>query len=1436
MANKRETFFNYPNASQNVAVQKQLYFITKNNALSIVQVASDATSLTAEQLNVLKDRAIMIQYDGLIYTFVAADDNTLTYRHILSGHVFKDMTINIPSGTFTVADIIISQDTPIVNVTFTAEDSVELSDADMLLIQNAPATILCADITALQRGYTKLYMTRGATPVGTYTFVFSDFGHTHVIDVAYGYATYTYFAWETSYLHRYDVTANSVYVEKADGTLVTVPIAVEVKPNVAVIRDGFGGIKVNDTPSNDDEAINKKYADGKFVKNYSQYADHPASGVYTFSTDGDVTKDEVRQSTHDPVAGAVPQFDGNGRLHSDTPIDSDRNDTVVNKEYVYDKFVGRRVSTDDDYYVYGYHKSEQRAYQVAEGVVAHAVVSRFDNGDVLVPVTPTSNEGATSKTYVDNADAKKLDKSTSADGNFYLYGFYKSTQGTYLVSSGIVANALPFRNDNGDLLVPYTPATDDAAASKRYVDSHAFPSSGGTVQGDVIIAGNLTVTGENKSADVENLCVKDLLIEVGKDNPGFTFPAGLKYKYSVDGKYSALVWDADGIAHVGDVVLDTNGNVNLAASTQLQALATRPESGTDGGIMVWDNENKTMMIDGQTVTNLQGDIASLQEDKLDKVSTAVSDGKTRFYAIRTDGSQTTWYADTYDLTPYLLPLRADTGDIIVPLTPGSDSSATSKKYVDDAVKNLPDTSIKWSTTTALANDVSPVDAAAANCLSANRLAFGPASGVIVEYSNDGGSTWTDYGLTDEQKINLISLPSSAGPVLGHKSSGFTTNDQLRITLDANMLDIYTQARKLLVNFTTESASCYMKMETQLHNTEEWVTKDTYVIGGYSGWNSFPMDFAFGGNNSWGKHYVRLTFTMTALGDGSNAAQVIALYLIGDASWSTPSSMAYCGHLYKYDSDQNMIVPHIIYQNDTAVIDTIKNSTETFTTRDGSVTIPDYVKQKTNADGLYHIYAFTDQQTELTADSGPNPLTVPVRNSNGEVMTADPTTTYSAANKAYVDGGFVGKLQSQEGVYRVYANKPDGDSYYLVSNGAVAGTLAERTGDGRLQVGTPVDANDAATKNYVDNLILQGGTNKVVKIGTYADGGLSVSASKVGNVVTMFFTAVGNIDTGTYTITLPTACHSASISYDFGVRNDTTSAQLPLTVLGWAGESDIAEGSIISLTWNHSAKTFTFSVTATVSQMQYAIQYIAEDMTALNPSTSGKALATVESISNGVIHISTDYQGVGSIFDCDNFEVEIYNPLTNNIDLSACSISDDIKSISAQSMLSNPLAGGIMTCKDDVITLTGRKMGETLRTTCRVKRAREYLAIPVYQYCSGYQGDLIVHFGPGAMINTDTFNIDTLIDSTGTLRIPASMYSVESLLPMVLDAEIVWSEVNYRRPVTVTVNTANRINFFTGDLKISGSSMVSNYNQLYFGRTGNVNIADHDPTPRIVFGG
>ena len=113
-----------------------------------------------------------------------------------------------------------------------------------------------------------------------------------------------------------------------------------------------------------------------------------------------------------------------------------------------------------------------------------------------------------------------------------------------------------------------------------------------------------------------------------------------------------------------------------------------------------------------------------------------------------------------------------------------------------------------------------------------------------------------------------------------------------------------------------------------------------------------------------------------------------------------------------------------------------------------------------ADGTQSVISFT---------SDVEPYTIVQRNgSNGDVLVPIiPSRADSAASKQYVDGGFVGKLQSHEGEYKVYANKPDGDSFYIVSNGAVGGTLAERLDGGRLAVGTPVGEGDAANKQYVD---------------------------------------------------------------------------------------------------------------------------------------------------------------------------------------------------------------------------------------------------------------------------------------------------------------------------------------------------------------------------------
>ena len=108
--------------------------------------------------------------------------------------------------------------------------------------------------------------------------------------------------------------------------------------------------------------------------------------------------------------------------------------------------------------------------------------------------------------------------------------------------------------------------------------------------------------------------------------------------------------------------------------------------------------------------------------------------------------------------------------------------------------------------------ISPIDAAASSLHSANRLQFAKPAGITIEYSNDGGTTWIDYGIADFEKIQLVSGIGKS-VAIGKKSSNITTSDQLRITLNATNMVVYTQAVKFLINLSTNGAGgCKVKFE------------------------------------------------------------------------------------------------------------------------------------------------------------------------------------------------------------------------------------------------------------------------------------------------------------------------------------------------------------------------------------------------------------------------------------------------------------------------------------------------------------------------------------------------------------------------------------------------------------------------------------------------
>ena len=188
------------------------------------------------------------------------------------------------------------------------------------------------------------------------------------------------------------------------------------------------------------------------------------------------------------------------------------------------------------------------------------------------------------------------------------------------------------------------------------------------------------------------------------------------------------------------------------------------------------------------------------------------------------------------------------------------------------------------------------------------------SAVKVEYSTDGGSSWFDYGLTDEQKVNIFNQFAGQSVYCGqhrHVHSGYTgsltydakdltnsniANQRLRITICDSSLSnegttnsngrwLYCNLRRIGIYMSTQSASdgthCLVEKRTSANfkaGTNTWETVGDYKIQGDSGWNSIPCGndnagggITFGLSNS---HYrqIRLTIWSDQLKASPNATQ------------------------------------------------------------------------------------------------------------------------------------------------------------------------------------------------------------------------------------------------------------------------------------------------------------------------------------------------------------------------------------------------------------------------------------------------------------------------------------------------------------------------------------------------------------------------------------
>lgn len=250
-----------------------------------------------------------------------------------------------------------------------------------------------------------------------------------------------------------------------------------------------------------------------------------------------------------------------------------------------------------------------------------------------------------------------------------------------------------------------------------------------------------------------------------------------------------------------------------------------------------------------------------------------------------------------------------------------------------------------------ADSFGPIDAAMISELGANRFAFGNPKGITVEYSNDGGNTWLDYGASDEQKLRLTSIGTSF--TIGKIKSSNPENDMLRITFDttiANGIGCYSKLNKFCIFISTEgSIGCYCTIQIALTKSPTtFIDKVTRVpIDGWPGYNIInPGIIQTADMTSRIDMYSKIRFLFGNTGNTTryNGLNIKSIYAFGGVGWHTPSNIAENGHLYSYDYNQNATFPANVTA--TSFIGNASSASKLGTVTVGGATKPIYLNNGT----------------------------------------------------------------------------------------------------------------------------------------------------------------------------------------------------------------------------------------------------------------------------------------------------------------------------------------------------------------------------------------------------------------------------------------------------------------------------------------------------------